>query len=189
MGRNFSLSECSQRSVCRARSLEGRGRSNGKLHRVAGLGSRPQPFRDWAFCGARFPRVRRMIRVTRVGTTRLDLIVGPWALKVSRGERGRRCNKYEANLFRTVDARRRVNALLGSLVLGRRCAADHVIEEGAPPAVSAAAHSHPLTVACCGCSLGRLALNASEGPTTDITSHVQWIGRYSERATNNLLRN
>jgi hypothetical protein len=35
------------------------------------------------------------------------LIVGPWAIKFARGARGRRCNIYEANLFGTVDDRRR----------------------------------------------------------------------------------
>jgi hypothetical protein len=35
------------------------------------------------------------------------LIVGPWAFKFARGARGCRCNKYEANLFKSVDARRR----------------------------------------------------------------------------------
>jgi hypothetical protein len=48
-----------------------------------------------------------MIRISRVGTTRLVLVVGPWAFKFARGPRGRRCNKYEADLFETVDARRR----------------------------------------------------------------------------------
>ena len=48
-----------------------------------------------------------MIRVSRVGATRLVLVVGPWALKFARGPRGRRCNRYEADLFKSVDARRR----------------------------------------------------------------------------------
>ena len=45
--------------------------------------------------------------VSRVGTTRLVLVIGPWALKFARGERGRRCNRYEAELFASVDERRR----------------------------------------------------------------------------------
>jgi hypothetical protein len=48
-----------------------------------------------------------MIRVSRTGTTRLVLVIGPWALKFARGARGCRCNEYEANLFRTVGDRRR----------------------------------------------------------------------------------
>jgi hypothetical protein len=51
-----------------------------------------------------------MIRISRVGTTRLVLVVGPWAFKFARGPRGRRCNKYEADLFKTVDDRRRAIA-------------------------------------------------------------------------------
>ena len=48
-----------------------------------------------------------MITISRKGTTRLVLVLGPWALKFARGARGRRCNRYEADLFRNVDARRR----------------------------------------------------------------------------------
>lgn len=48
-----------------------------------------------------------MIGISLKGTTRRVLVIGPWALKFARGPRGRRCNRYEANLFRTVDARRR----------------------------------------------------------------------------------
>ncbi len=48
-----------------------------------------------------------MILLSRVGTTRVVLVIEPWAFKFARGPRGRRCNKYEAELFKTVDARRR----------------------------------------------------------------------------------
>jgi hypothetical protein len=48
-----------------------------------------------------------MISFSTIGTTRRVLIVGPWAIKLARGASGRRCNLYEANLFRTVDDRRR----------------------------------------------------------------------------------
>src|ERR1700730_12439532 len=48
-----------------------------------------------------------MISCSTIGTTRRVLVLGPWAIKVERGACGRRCNKYEANLFRTVDGRRR----------------------------------------------------------------------------------
>ena len=33
--------------------------------------------------------------------------MGPWAMKFARGARGRRCNRYEADLFAAVDERRR----------------------------------------------------------------------------------
>lgn len=45
--------------------------------------------------------------ISRTGTTRLVVVIGPWALKFARNARGRRCNSYEARLFREVDARRR----------------------------------------------------------------------------------
>jgi hypothetical protein len=48
-----------------------------------------------------------MIRISLVGTTRLVVIVGPWAMKFARGERGRRCNRYESDLYTSVDERRR----------------------------------------------------------------------------------
>jgi hypothetical protein len=47
-----------------------------------------------------------MIAWSTQGTTRRVLAVGPWAFKIARGARGRRCNKYEDDLFRTVDVRR-----------------------------------------------------------------------------------
>ena len=48
-----------------------------------------------------------MIEICRVGITRRVLVAGPWAFKFARGARGRRCNKYEAELFKTVPDRRR----------------------------------------------------------------------------------
>jgi hypothetical protein len=48
-----------------------------------------------------------MISLSLKGTTRRVLVIGPWALKFARGPVGRRCNCYEAELFRTVDDRRR----------------------------------------------------------------------------------
>jgi hypothetical protein len=48
-----------------------------------------------------------MISVSRTGTTRFVLVVGRWAMKFARSARGRRCNRYEANLFASVDERRR----------------------------------------------------------------------------------
>ncbi len=49
----------------------------------------------------------QMIRISRIGTTRLVLVIGPWAIKVGRDPRGRRCNQHEADLFASVDDRRR----------------------------------------------------------------------------------
>ena len=43
----------------------------------------------------------------RRGTTRTVVIVGLLALKFGRGERGRRCNRFEADLFKRVNQRRR----------------------------------------------------------------------------------
>jgi hypothetical protein len=41
------------------------------------------------------------------GTTRAVLVLGPLALKFARGERGRRCNRFEADVYRRISARRR----------------------------------------------------------------------------------
>ena len=49
-----------------------------------------------------------MISISLKGTTRRPVIViGTWALKFSRGERGRRCNLYEAKLCRNSSELRR----------------------------------------------------------------------------------
>jgi hypothetical protein len=48
-----------------------------------------------------------MISVSRTGTTRFVLVVGRWAIKFARSARGRRCNRYETDLFASVDERRR----------------------------------------------------------------------------------
>ena len=51
-----------------------------------------------------------MISVSLKGTTRRPVIViGPWAFKFARcaGESGRRCNRYEADLFRTANETRK----------------------------------------------------------------------------------
>jgi hypothetical protein len=41
------------------------------------------------------------------GTVRLTICIGPWALKVARNARGRRCNRFEADLWASTTARRR----------------------------------------------------------------------------------
>ena len=43
----------------------------------------------------------------RQGTTRTVVVIGSLALKFSRGERGRLCNRFEADLFKRVNQRRR----------------------------------------------------------------------------------
>jgi hypothetical protein len=47
------------------------------------------------------------LRLSREGTTRVVLVVGPLAVKFARGERGRRCNRFEARVYKCVDVRRR----------------------------------------------------------------------------------
>jgi hypothetical protein len=43
------------------------------------------------------------------GATRLVLCLGPYAIKIAKGERGRRCNRFEAALWkRTTEVRRRM---------------------------------------------------------------------------------
>jgi hypothetical protein len=43
------------------------------------------------------------------GTTRLVLCLGPYAIKIAKGERGRRCNRFEAALWkRTTEERRKM---------------------------------------------------------------------------------
>jgi hypothetical protein len=49
-----------------------------------------------------------MISISLKGTTRRPvIIIGPWALIFARGERGRRCNLYEAKLCRNSSELRR----------------------------------------------------------------------------------
>jgi hypothetical protein len=43
----------------------------------------------------------------RKGCTRTVVVVGPFALKLAFDKRGRRCNRFEADLFKRVDVRRR----------------------------------------------------------------------------------
>ena len=43
----------------------------------------------------------------RRGTTRTVIVLGPLAFKFARAERGRRCNRYEADLYKRVSPRRR----------------------------------------------------------------------------------
>ncbi len=50
---------------------------------------------------------RRRLSLLRKGATRAVLVLGPLALKFARGERGRRCNRFEARLYKRVSARRR----------------------------------------------------------------------------------
>jgi hypothetical protein len=45
--------------------------------------------------------------ITSHGTTRKVLVLGPVAFKLAKGERGARCNLYEAQLYSTVTPERR----------------------------------------------------------------------------------
>jgi len=49
----------------------------------------------------------RALAINREGSCRFAVCVGPWAIKIARNGTGRRCNRYEASLWRTTtDARR-----------------------------------------------------------------------------------
>jgi hypothetical protein len=53
------------------------------------------------------PQGRRFFAVDSRGTVRRTICIGPWALKVARNATGRRCNRFEADLWaRTTLARR-----------------------------------------------------------------------------------
>lgn len=48
------------------------------------------------------------LRMHRDGASRRPVfVIGAWAFKFARGRRGRRCNRYEANVYRRACARRR----------------------------------------------------------------------------------
>jgi hypothetical protein len=48
-----------------------------------------------------------LIAIDRRGTTRLTVCLGSWAIKFARGATGRRCNQFEAELWkRTTPVRR-----------------------------------------------------------------------------------
>ena len=45
--------------------------------------------------------------IDKRGTVRITICLGPWALKLARNATGRRCNRFEADLWaRTTEARR-----------------------------------------------------------------------------------
>jgi hypothetical protein len=46
-------------------------------------------------------------RISSEGETRLVFVIGPVALKLARGARGRRSNRYECGLYNRVSERRR----------------------------------------------------------------------------------
>jgi hypothetical protein len=50
---------------------------------------------------------RRPSLFLRKGSTRAVLVLGPLAVKIGLGERGRRCNRFEALLYKRVNPRRR----------------------------------------------------------------------------------
>jgi hypothetical protein len=50
---------------------------------------------------------KRTFAIDRRGTVRLTICIGRWALKVARNATGRRCNRFEANLWARTTAVRR----------------------------------------------------------------------------------
>jgi hypothetical protein len=46
-------------------------------------------------------------RISNLGTTRFVVVLRPVALKIAKGEHGRRCNRHEHDLYRDVSERRR----------------------------------------------------------------------------------
>jgi hypothetical protein len=69
-------------------------------------------------CAATMPHMRHVsaltrghasmfISIDRRGTYRLTICIGPWALKLARGTKGRRCNGFEAALWKTAKPDRR----------------------------------------------------------------------------------
>ena len=53
------------------------------------------------------PQGHRFFVVDSRGTVRRTICIGPWALKVARNAAGRRCNRFEADLWARTSARRR----------------------------------------------------------------------------------
>jgi hypothetical protein len=53
------------------------------------------------------PGSRLFFAIDRRGTVRLTICIGPWAVKIARNATGRRCNRFEADLWATTKARRR----------------------------------------------------------------------------------
>lgn len=51
--------------------------------------------------------MRPMFGIDTRGTARLTICIGPWALKVARNATGRRCNRFEADLWARTTTRRR----------------------------------------------------------------------------------
>src|SRR6266849_2233073 len=48
-----------------------------------------------------------MIVIDRRGSSRLTICIGPWAIKIARNAIGRRCNRYEAELWKRATPARR----------------------------------------------------------------------------------
>jgi hypothetical protein len=72
-----------------------------------------------------------VIKISRAGTTRSPVVViGPLAFKFARGERGRACNRYEANLYRNSKPTRR--ALLCPVLWVSRNGAVQIMRAAVP---------------------------------------------------------
>jgi hypothetical protein len=53
------------------------------------------------------PRPQLFLSMDRCGTVRVTICVGSWAVKIARSATGRRCNRFEADLWARTTARRR----------------------------------------------------------------------------------
>jgi hypothetical protein len=48
------------------------------------------------------------LRIDRRGTRRFTICLGPWAVKIARNTKGRACNQFEAHIWQTQTARRKM---------------------------------------------------------------------------------
>jgi hypothetical protein len=53
------------------------------------------------------PGPRHFFALDRRGTVRLTICIGPWTWKIARNTTGRRCNRFEADLWARTTTRRR----------------------------------------------------------------------------------
>lgn len=58
------------------------------------------------------------------------VVIGPWAFKIARGKRGRRCNRFEADLYHRVNSQRR--AILCPVLWCSPCGALLIMRSAVP---------------------------------------------------------
>jgi hypothetical protein len=107
--------------ACRGEGPEGSG-ARRRSHRCLGCTTHGVIARGRRMPAAVTPR--RFLPVIRRGTTRTVLVLGPVALKLALGERGRRCNRFEAGLYKRVNPSRRAMLCPVALVHTHRMGAD-----------------------------------------------------------------